>query len=80
MHKPLVTFCCPDTLAPDPFFLYPRPAKSPDLGQRLPAFSLLYRLSGSHLKISGKIIKFPAFVFSDKILKFIDKINWLDVN
>ena len=40
-----------------------RPAVSPDLDRRLPAFSLLYRLSGFHVKISCKIIKFPAFVF-----------------
>ena len=35
-----------------------RPAKSPDLGQRLPAFSLLYRLSGFHVK-SLAILKRP---------------------
>ena len=59
----------------------PRPAISPDLGRRLLAFSLLYRLSGFHMKISGKIIKFQAFVFfSDNILKFTDKINCLNVN
>ena len=40
------------------------PAISPDLSRRLPAFSLLYRLSGFHAKISGKIIKFPAFFFT----------------
>ena len=40
-----------------------RPAISPDLGRRLPAFSLLNRLSGFHVKISGEIIKFLAFVF-----------------
>ena len=47
--------------------LYPeekhRPAISPDLGRSLPAFSLLYRLSGFHVKISGKIIILPAFFF-----------------
>ena len=37
-------------------------------------FSLLYRLFGFHVKISGKIIKFPAF-FSDNILKSTNKIN-----
>ena len=41
----------------------------------IPAFSLLYRLSGFHVKISGKIIKFPEFFFSDNILKVTDKIN-----
>ena len=55
-----------------------RPAISPDLGLRLPAFSLLYWLSNFHKKIFSKIIKFSElFFFLDNILKFTDKINWL---
>ena len=56
-----------------------RPAKSPDLDPRLPAFSLLYRLSGFHVKISGKIIKFPAF-FRTYFLKFTNKLTDLNVS
>ena len=33
------------------------------------------RLSRENLR---QIIKYPVFVFSDNILKFTDKINWLN--
>ena len=43
-----------------------KPARSPDLGRRLPLF---HCFTGSHVKISGKIIKFPAFLFFGRHFK-----------
>ena len=54
-----------------------RPAKSPDLDRRLPAFSLLpaLRLSRENLRQNHKIS--GICFFWDNILKFTNKINWL---
>ena len=43
-----------------------RPAKSPDLGQRLSAFSLHFRLTGFDVHFSGEIENLPALFFSDR--------------
>ena len=40
-----------------------RPAKSPDLGRRLPAFSLHCRLSGFDVHFTGEIENLLAFLF-----------------
>ena len=40
-----------------------RPAKSPDLGRRLPAFSLHCRLSGFDIYFTGEIENLLAFFF-----------------
>ena len=40
-----------------------RPAKSPDLGRRLPAFSLHCRLSGFDVNFTGEIENLLAFFF-----------------
>ena len=44
-------------------FLIVRPAKSPDLGRRLPAFSLHCRLSGFDVYFTGEIENLQAFFF-----------------
>ena len=40
-----------------------RPAKSPDLGRRFPAFSLHCRLSGFDVHFTGEIENLQAFFF-----------------
>ena len=46
---------------------YSRPAKSPDLGRRLPAFSLHCRLSGFDVYFTGEIEKSAGIFFSDRV-------------
>ena len=56
---------------------YDRPAKSPDLGRRLPAFSLHCRLSGFDVYFTGEIENLHAFFFSGRV--FYD-IRWSGFN
>ena len=51
------------------YYMYYRPAKSPDLGRRLPAFSMHCRLSGFGVYFTGEIENLVAFFF--KIAYFI---------
>ena len=47
-----------------------RPAKSPDLGRRLSAFSLHCRLSGFEVHLTGEIENLLAF-FSDRLFYYL---------
>ena len=47
-----------------------RPAKSPDLGRRLSAFSLLCRLSGFEVHFTGEIENLLVF-FSDRLFYYL---------
>ena len=48
-----------------------RPAISPDLGRRLSAFSLHYRLSGFEVHFTGEIENLLAFFFSDRLIYYL---------
>ena len=48
-----------------------RPAKSPDLGRRLSAFSLHCRLTGFEVHFTGEIENLLAFFFSDRLFYYL---------
>ena len=47
------------------------PAKSPDLGRRLMAFSLHCRLSSFDVHFTGEIENLLAFLFSDRLYNYL---------